>query len=388
MTQPAEAPAPVVVAATPAPAAPGPGTSGAAAPPETSHQDRVATLHKLLAEKDNAGPAVGDEPKVADESATADADKPKDDADGKPKVDGEPKRDEAPKDPKLAAKFAALASQKKEIVEGRSQLDAKARAVAEREQGFTQYVTKTEQAFAAREAKIREREEGDHKLLADNPEKLFQHLIALGIDSDEKMKAIGERQWAAHRAKFQAAEVAKPKEPEDPADKPLTLKEWQRLQAEQAQATQIDAKVSEYVAGFDEAKHEAAIQVFTKEDRIREGEKIARGLIANGKTFTHDDIREAVNTLAENDDRWQRYQKRVPQVPGATSPKIAEGASAPKVSASSARQSPQGPKTLSNDAVTETSPPATDDRKPATNGSSALPYKERRKAHLARITQS
>lgn len=399
MTQPAEAPATVA-----APAAPGPGTSGAPAPPEVSHQDRVATLHAELQRSESApkapagddlkpdADAAKDEDKARAEAKPADA--PKLDKDGKPVVE---KKDEATKDPKLAARFSALATEQKKTVDGRAQLDAQVRAHTQREQAFQAQMTQREQAIAARETKARERDEADHELLAKTPEKLFQHLIALGIDDDAKLDAVAKRAWGEQRAKQQATDAAKPKTLEDPKKQPLTLEQWEKLEADRAEKAQLETKLTEYNRGFEETypeghekagtpKYEAAHILFSPEERLRHGDRIGRALQASGTAYSLEDLREAVNTFAENDERWHRLQKRAPQVPSATTAKPIPATPDTKAADSPARQSSQGHKTLSNDAVTESSPPATDDKKPDASKADGLSYKEARKKRLAELS--
>jgi hypothetical protein len=408
MTQLADAPAAPAAtapaAAPPPPAAPTAGAAGKEIPAEASHQDRVATLHAALAEEDNKGPKVGDEPAKTEPEAKADEAKveasPKLDKDGKPVVE----KPEETKDPKLAAKFAAIASERKDVVERRAQLESATRAHVAREQEFTaqkaqfaQQQSAREQEFAAREARIRAAEESDHKLMSDSPEKIFQRLIALGVDSDEKLAALGKREWGAHRARAEAekskADAAKPKEPDDPKAKPLTIAEWEKLQAEAAKKslvdTQVKAEAEDFEKGFDETKHEAASTIFTREDRYQQALKITQGWKANGKAgpYSADDIREAVNTLAELDPRWHKVQKRGP-LASAASTKAPTGSPDNKAADSAAPQSPRGNKTLSNDAVSESSPAVTDDKKPQTLNGAGSSYKSERQKRLANMMRS
>jgi len=286
---------------------------------------------------------------------------------------------------RASARFAELARRDKAVRDHEVQLDAKLRTIAERERVLTDRerandtrIAEREKAIEAREARAREADERDHLLLTDSLEKVADRLVALGVTDRHALEQLFSGRWAEHRKRAELEE--RTREPSDPKKRTMTVEEYERRRAEddrvREQQAAAQTKFDEFDRGFDTSKHEAATLLYSRNDRIREGNRIAGLLQERGKGFTLDDIREAVNALAEQDERWDKIRRRAAKAPGATTT-AAGSAPAPKAPASSARS---GTSSTTPPKAAATTAAATSD-KASPNGASI------RKSHRQRIAE-
>jgi hypothetical protein len=310
----------------------------------------AARLAGILAEKD-----VATEPVAAGAEGAAPADGAAKPAEGEAKKSA----DAATKDP-TAARFAALARENEKAVRARQEADTKATLVAEREAQVNAFA----ESLKAREAKIAEAEARGHDLLSREPETLFKHLESLGIDSMAKLEAVAKKAWRKPGPATPAA---------DDPNRPLTRAEFEELQKRAETSRAEKAASAELVRiSSDETKYEATNLVFSDDERVSHGQRIAAGLVRAGKAFSLADIADAVEALAQRQPRWQKIQQR--SAKSAEAGTSTAGKPAMTAPASIARAAP-GPKTPSNDSATDTAPSST-----AANG-----HRERHKDRVRRL---
>jgi hypothetical protein len=286
----------------------------------------------------------------------------------------EPAAEQTKEEKNASARFAALAREKKASIEREAQIEARDRMSREQHQQREQQIAARQAEIERREAKVRDWEEAGHKLLADDPKQLFDHLAKLGIDTEEKLRSVAQGKWAEVRAKATA-----PKEPDDPKKRPMTREEWEKAEEERetarTQKANYERAVDAYESGFKEEMHEAAVLLYDRDKRVSLGNQIADRLRSAGKPVNLDDVREAVNTLAEQDARWQSIlKKRAPPSASASTGKPATQVAPNAAASTRPPTSPRAP-SLSNDAVSESSAPATGAKTPET-----------RKQRLKRLT--
>lgn len=269
------------------------------------------------------------------DSAPAEGDKPVDGA--KP---GEPAKAEEKKptdDPKLAAKFAALARKQEKLLDTEAQVAARERQLAER--------------HAQIEAREKQATERFEKLLAD-PDTFFRHLEGMGI-TFETLQA-----WSKG-----SGPLAKPEKKPEYVTREELEAERKRM-AEEAKQADLSARREIVNRQFLEEtdKHEAARLVFSPAKRIELGDEIAERAHRKGIRITLPEIAAAVNELAEQDTWYQaRRQSSAPamQKPAASA--------ATEVTDSSGAQGSRA-NTIGNDVAGE---------RASTNGGRRLTHRER-----------
>lgn len=365
--------------------------------PRMSRAERLAaTIAK--AQKDDEAPAseaAAEETPPTDPEAAPPAKDSTGDASAAASDAGEKPKDEPKKaDDKLAPKFAALAREKADVLKLRTEHAASVRVFEDQKRAAVEEHQRRSADLDKREARIREAEEADHKLLAEDPRKVFDHLIKIGITDKAALTALADGRWAEHRERMQRK--AEAEKPVDEKSKPLTRAEldaeWERREREREARAHGERNIEAFDKGFEATnedgsdKYDAALTVYSREERIAKGQEIGAALLKSGKQYAdigafHEDVREAVNALAEREARWQRaLKKRGPQASAApTSP--AGTPPATKAPATSARQSSPGQSTPP--AKTEASPqkaPTTTNGVTSPNG-----YRESRKQRLSRL---
>lgn len=307
-------------------------------------------------------------------------------------VDPEKPAEKKPDD-KLAPKFAALAREKNDVLKLRTEHAASVRVFEDQKRQSVESHQRRAADLDKRESRIREAEEADHKLLAEKPELVFQHLSRLGVLDNKAMTAIADGQWAEYRERMQRK--AESEKPVDEKSKPLTRAEldaeWEKREKDREARAHADRSIDAYDKGFEATaedgsdKYDAAATVYSREERIAKGQEIAEALIKSGKQYAdtnalHDDVREAVNALAERDARWQRVLKKRGTQASAASTSTAGTPPATKAPATSARQSTPGQSTPS----TAVKPAAS--TAPQLNGTTpGLSFKEARRQRLANL---
>jgi hypothetical protein len=251
-------------------------------------------------------------------------------ADAKPAA--QPSDAEAKKAAREAASFAALAREKEAALRRSGELEARTKALAERES-----------AIAAREAEA-------HRIL-DEPELLFKHLEQrLGVRNVEDLRALAAGKW-------------KRPEPELPPEKkPLTREE---LAAERArwQAEERANRAVETFRGMmaDDTKYEAAALVYSEHERVALGDSIGIELQKRGIAYSLEELADAVEEKARQDPRYAKILAKTGAKPAA-----AGAAAAANASKSGQKETSATPP--SNSAVATA---------PATNGAPRLPHKDR-----------
>lgn len=263
------------------PVAPAPPEKPAAAKEETPpHQmtraQRMASIREKYQAEDGAAKPETEEAPTAEKVDEA----------GKPKVEAEKAKEE----PNSKA-FAALARQKSEVRELETKVAAERHDLAIR----NQQVEHARTEVAALKANV-------EKVLRD-PDALFEAMKAIGI--------VTEEDWRKHAAKqWRPSEAPKAHDPND-KNRPLTVAEMEAMQAQSArQAAQSKVYEQFEAAMADAEKYEAAPLIYSASERRQIGDQIANKLTALGKTWTIDDIADAVDEHAKEDPRYQALLKR------------------------------------------------------------------------------
>ena len=304
------------------------------------------------------------------------------------------KKPETKEEKASAARFAALARQKSDVEDartelrrGETQLETE-RATFQRDLTAARTELDTARATLAEERKTHaaEREAFAEKLLKD-PDYFFDFIKdELGIKDMGALRKHAEAAWT--RPPKQAAAPAKI----DDKDKPLTRAELEKLQAEHAQKQAADRQVAEERAAFIKATEhedfEAAQIVFSEDERYAQAALIAKGLQAAKERFTVEDLADAVNELAKRTPRWQRVLKRSPQATTAAG-KPGTGSDAARAATQATvtqgRQATQATRALANDSATERAAPPN-----GSAGGTKTPTtrEERKAARAARISKA
>jgi hypothetical protein len=157
-------------------------------------------------------------------------------------------------------------------------------------------------AFAQERASFASERAGleEFRALKADPSKLFDYAARNGVSVEAAVEAFNRAQDPAARADM---ERQRTKEAEDGRIKALEdkLAAQERLTTQQKQ----DAMVSEYLQVFEDRTAYAASRVlYSKQERLRIGDDIARAAQAKGLPFTMKDIADAVELHAQRDERY------------------------------------------------------------------------------------
>lgn len=368
----------------------------AASGPRLSRAERLAAVREK-AEKEDAAPAAQDaasdgQQVGADAAQVAPAKKeePSEAATTKEGDDGKkPEAEKKPSDDKINSRFASLARKEADLQRGRTEHGASIRAFETAKQQHEQAHTARAADLDKREGRIKEREEADHLLLSNDPLKILDRLDDLGIKTRSDLNAAFEGRWKERRAVQQRdADASKPVKPEE---KPLTQADVDRIFKEKQEAASREANQQKAYADFitiTEAtddkgndKFPAAQAIWSRRQRIAKANDIANALIVQGAKFTHEDVADALNILAEDHPRWQRWNRRSAKVGAADSQTVA-GTPAKTVQDSAARNGQPG---QSTPVTKETpKPPAAASQM---NGTQPLNYREARKQRIANLSK-
>ena len=272
----------------------------------------------------------------AERSPTAAAETKKDapasKPDEQPKAPEKPKGDEpdekAPKvdeDPKMAAKFAALARKSEKVRQREDAVNAQARDIAEREQRLVAH----ERNLSAQAADLREFESAK----AD-PSRLLEWMVKRGI----KVESIVSHSMAEQDPALRAELTSKRALSEAEAMRKEAAAERERSQREANQIAEQRAEQEFLQVIGDETKHEAANLVYSRGEQLRVAYHLDRLAKEKGLGWGLSELAEAVNEFAaggyELDSRGQvvktdRYSKvrarlangaPAPAAPAATTP--------------------------------------------------------------------
>lgn len=263
-----------------APAQPAPAKDPDPPVVKVSHTARRAELYqKALAEKVETKPAESEkEPE----------------AEAKP-AGKSPEKTEAKKDPDSKA-FAALAREK---AEARAALDkvASERQTFERERSSF----KAEQENFGKE---REAFNAEKDAFFKDPDKVAEHLVAIGVKDLATLKAYLTKQWNA------PASASKKDEPKalTQADIDAAIK---KDREDRARAESVQAAYAAFDKLMAADTNEAAPMIYSVAEMRAKGDEFANKLNAIGKKWTIEDIADMVEESAKEDPRYLKIQEKL-----------------------------------------------------------------------------
>jgi hypothetical protein len=283
------------------PAAPAKEAEPASTPKLSHHQRRMATFDKVKGEKDAPEaetPAVKDDPAAVAKEGEKPADKPAE-------------KPQTPQEKADARAFAALAREKREVLDARNAFAAEKTKAA------------NDTAAAAQAAKVNEAKAAELDRILSDPDSFFDHAFAkLGIRTKEDLMRYAAKQWSG------APKTAV-------AERALTQADVEKLVAEREQKRAFEEAskkaYDELDALFDipdddtEPKYRHAALGWTRAERTREADKIAAALQALGRRYTLEEIADAVDEAAKSDPIVLKKLKRLakPSEKPAAAPKAA-----------------------------------------------------------------
>ena len=224
-------------------------------------------------------------------------------------------------------KLSAMEKDRKARFDKTLKLQARAREQAERvRQAETKLLAKHEE-LTNKEADIKSRIESAERraqlaervlnLATENPLELLERA---GVPPEKVAQWIQE---AGDPAKQETATIRK-----DIESLKSQLEKERAQMAQERQKEQLTAKQKqiehEFLSEFDrdESKYEASHLMFTKAERVAQGNKIADMAAKKGVSFTLSDIADAVNEVAKREDRWVKLQKKIKDVEAKAKPAV------------------------------------------------------------------
>jgi hypothetical protein len=283
-----------------------------------------------------------------------------------------------------AARFAALARQRSEIEDARTDIRRRETAIEGREAEARATLERGQAELRTEREKVQARalELEEMTDVFKDRAKFFDHVFhTFGITTRKELDDFLTGNWKPRPP---------PPAPVDPKNRPLTQAEFEALQAkadrERADKERLATERKGFLTIFDRPEYEAADTVMSDDEKYDIAMKVANAARAAKEDFTLADLADAVNEVARTSKRWQRVLKRGPQSttaagkPGEKS--SPQGAS--QSTSQAARQSTSGTKTLANETATERAGGAT-------NGGTGKTFAERRaakKERLARLASS
>ena len=244
-----------------------------------------------------------------------------------------------PEDERIASRFAALAKAKQENLR-----------IIETARGKEVALQEKERILAAREKEL----EGQFEKAFADPDALFQAMqTRLGVKSLDDLKRYAEKNWT------------KPARELPPDEKPLTRAEIAEEFSRREQSSRAQQVYDNFVKlTDDDEKYPAASVLYTPEQRVSIGNRIADEMVAMGDAFTPESIAEELEKRARQEPRYAKLSKRVPS------------GDASKVDSKASQQGKTAPRIPSGDDATE---------RASANGSGKQSRKDRIAALAARI---